>query len=140
MAGKLHTGRSRNDQVATDLRLWVLQAIPQITTGIRTLQRTILSQAAHHTESVMPGFTHFQPAQPITAAHWLLSFAQMLERDHSQFHQLTNLTAVNPLGSGALAGRPAAGTGGAAGIGAGGGGAGGAVQCSVSSTITTYPN
>jgi argininosuccinate lyase len=106
VAGKLHTGRSRNDQVATDLRLWVLQAIPQITTGIRTLQRTILSQAAHHTESVMPGLTHFQPAQPITAAHWLLSFAQMLERDHSQFHQLTNLTAVNPLGSGALAGNP----------------------------------
>ncbi len=105
-AGKLHTGRSRNDQVATDLRLWMLQAVPQTIAKVRDLQRALLRRAAEHIHTLMPGFTHLQPAQPITAAHWLLSFAQMLERDHQRLHQLAASSAVSPLGSGALAGTP----------------------------------
>ncbi len=106
VAGKLHTGRSRNDQVATDLRLWVLSNLPLLIEHVRELQRSLLKQAANHTRSVMPGFTHFQPAQPITAAHWLLSFAHMLERDRVRLEQVGGATSTNPLGSGALAGPP----------------------------------
>ncbi len=105
-AGKLHTGRSRNDQVATDLRLWVLGSLPGITGAIRDLQNAILSLAEQHLETVMPGYTHLQPAQPITAAHWLTSFAQMLQRDAERFAALAERTAICPLGSGALAGTP----------------------------------
>lgn len=105
-AGKLHTGRSRNDQVATDLRLWVKEAIPALTEQIKALQIALLTQAAGHVYSVMPGFTHLQPAQPITAAHWLLSYAQMLERDRARFAQTEVEAGICPLGSGALAGTP----------------------------------
>ena len=105
-AGKLHTGRSRNDQVATDLRLWVKEAIPALTEQIKALQIALLTQAAGHVHSVMPGFTHLQPAQPITAAHWLLSYAQMLERDRTRLAQAEAEANICPLGSGALAGTP----------------------------------
>lgn len=106
LAGKLHTGRSRNDQVAVDLRLWLTGALPPLIKCVRKLEKTLLRQASGHTHSVMPGFTHLQPAQPITAAHWLLSFAQMLDRDRVRFQQVGVATGVNPLGSGALAGTP----------------------------------
>ncbi len=106
LAGKLHTGRSRNDQVATDLRLWLAQGLPALIEGVARLQKALLEQAAQHTESVMPGYTHLQPAQPITAAHWLLSFAQMLERDRHRLEQVSAALGTNPLGSGALAGTP----------------------------------
>ena len=106
LAGKLHTGRSRNDQVATDLRLWLAQGLPVLIEGVVRLQKALLEQAAQHTESIMPGYTHLQPAQPITAAHWLLSFAQMLERDRHRLEQVSAALGTNPLGSGALAGTP----------------------------------
>ncbi|GAB4527364.1 MAG: argininosuccinate lyase [Anaerolineae bacterium] len=106
LAGKLHTGRSRNDQVATDLRLWLAQGLPVLIEGVTRLQKALLEQAAQHTESIMPGYTHFQPAQPITAAHWLLSFAQMLDRDRLRLEQVAAALGTNPLGSGALAGTP----------------------------------
>ncbi|MFC1960443.1 argininosuccinate lyase [Chloroflexota bacterium] len=106
VAGKLHTGRSRNDQVAVDLRLWMTKELPLLIKYVRKLQKRLLRQAADHTHSVMPGFTHFQPAQPITAAHWLLSFAQMLDRDRVRLQQIAIDAGVNPLGSGALAGTP----------------------------------
>ncbi len=105
-AGKLHTGRSRNDQIATDLRLWMLKVVPTLADQVAALQRALLSQAVDHVESVMPGFTHLQPAQPITAAHWLLSFAQMLERDRGRLEQVKVAAGICPLGSGALAGTP----------------------------------
>ncbi|MBN1967127.1 MAG: argininosuccinate lyase [Anaerolineae bacterium] len=106
-AGKLHTGRSRNDQVATDFRLWLASAILPLTELVMQVQGAIVRKAAQHIESVMPGYTHLQPAQPVTAAHWLLSYAHMLERDRQR---LTNARAEAlascPLGSGALAGTP----------------------------------
>jgi len=107
VAGKLHTGRSRNDQVAVDLRLWVMRTIPVLADHVRQLQQALLTQAAGHTHSVMPGLTHFQPAQPITAAHWLLSYVAMLERDRNRLGRVAAATADQcPLGSGALAGTP----------------------------------
>jgi argininosuccinate lyase len=106
VAGKLHTGRSRNDQVATDLRLWVMKALPLVIEEVRQLQFALVDRAAEHLETVMPGYTHLQTAQPITAAHWLMSFAHMLERDRVQLQQVAEATAVSPLGSGALAGTP----------------------------------
>src|SRR5215813_8955310 len=72
VGGKLHTGRSRNDQVATDFRLWVMDALRQIGAGIAELQHALIEQAEKHVRTVMPGYTHMQPAQPITAAHWLM--------------------------------------------------------------------
>lgn len=106
VAGKLHTGRSRNDQVATDLRLWVMHTLPPLIDMVRAVQLTLLEQAESHLETLMPGFTHLQPAQPITAAHWLVSFVHMLERDRGRLVQLRQDTAVCPLGAGALAGTP----------------------------------
>ena len=105
-AGKLHTGRSRNDQVATDLRLWVISIIPELTNQVADLQTALINQAEQHIETLMAGYTHMQPAQPISAAQWLLSFAQMLERDRARLFQVKTATATNPLGSGALAGTP----------------------------------
>ncbi len=105
-AGKLHTGRSRNDQVATDMRLWVMSNGPLLVEQVEAVQIALLQQATRHTHSVMPGFTHLQPAQPITAAHWLMSFAQMLERDRTRLGQVIVATGTCPLGSGALAGTP----------------------------------
>ena len=106
VGGKLHTGRSRNDQVATDFRLWTMRAADRLLEELRQLQAEIVSVAEGHTETVMPGYTHLQPAQPITAAHWLMSFFWMLERDLDRLQGSRARMAICPLGSGALAGSP----------------------------------
>lgn len=106
LGGKLHTGRSRNDQVATDLRLWVLDALQRLDEMLRGLQMALVQQAEQHVETLMPGYTHFQPAQPISAAHWLLSFFWMIQRDRDRLADTGNRTSIMPLGSGALAGTP----------------------------------
>lgn len=105
-AGKLHTGRSRNDQVATDLRLWLRNACNQTRNLIHDLQMALIQTAEPHLETIMPGYTHFQPAQPITIAHWLMSFFWMLNRDSDRFAECQRRINVSPLGSGALAGTP----------------------------------
>ena len=104
--GKLHTGRSRNDQVATDFRLWTMRAADRLQGELKLLQAALISIAESHTETVMPGYTHLQPAQPITAAHWLMSFFWMLDRDLDRLDAAKKLMAACPLGSGALAGTP----------------------------------
>jgi argininosuccinate lyase len=107
VGGKLHTGRSRNDQVATDFRLWVVDALGGINTLLGQLQIALVEQAEPHLHTVMPGYTHLQPAQPITAAHWLMSFFWMLSRDQERLMAASQRAAsVCPLGSGALAGTP----------------------------------
>jgi argininosuccinate lyase len=106
VGGKLHTGRSRNDQVATDFRLWVLKAITQVDAHLQALQTALIEKAERHLETVMPGYTHLQPAQPITAAHWLMSFFWMLARDRERLEDARRRTAELPLGAGALAGTP----------------------------------
>ena len=105
-AGKLHTGRSRNDQVATDFRLWMLQAVPQLDSAFRILQSALLNQAELAGEIIMPGYTHLQRAQPILLAHWWLSHYWALKRDVDRLRDLTARVSVLPLGSGALAGAP----------------------------------
>jgi argininosuccinate lyase len=104
--GKLHTGRSRNDQVATDFRLWVMGALERLRSEITLLQAALVEQAEDHLQTLMPGYTHLQPAQPITLAHWLMSFFWMLTRDQERLAQAQQRTAVLPLGSGALSGTP----------------------------------
>lgn len=105
-AGKLHTGRSRNDQVATDVRYWQAQTIRRIIPLITALGRAIVEQAKPHTETLMPGYTHLRAAQPISAAHWLLSYFWMLTRDVERFEATLSATLTSPLGSGAMAGTP----------------------------------
>ncbi len=106
IGGKLHTGRSRNDQVATDFRLWVMAAIGEVDALLAGLQQALIEQAEQHTDTLMPGYTHLQPAQPIVAAHWLMSFFWMLARDRDRLADAKNRANVSPLGSGALAGTP----------------------------------
>ena len=106
VGGKLHTGRSRNDQVATDFRLWVMKAVEQIDEQIYGFQLALVEQAEAHIDTVMPGYTHLQPAQPITAAHWLMSYFWMLARDRDRLNDARQRASVMPLGSGALAGTP----------------------------------
>ncbi|BCX04896.1 MAG: argininosuccinate lyase [Candidatus Roseilinea sp.] len=106
VAGKLHTGRSRNDQVATDLRLFCLDAIRNTQYAICDLQLALLSQAQAHVRTLMPGYTHLQRAQPITFAHWCLSYFWQFARDTERLDDCARRTAVSPLGSGALAGNP----------------------------------
>ncbi|MDQ2690692.1 MAG: argininosuccinate lyase [Chloroflexota bacterium] len=103
-AGKLHTGRSRNDQVATDLRLWVLDFLPLVDQAIRGLQSVLLELAEDHITTLMPGYTHLQRAQPVTLAHWLLSHFWPLQRDRERLSDLRDRVSICPLGSGALAG------------------------------------
>ena len=105
-AGKLHTGRSRNDQVATDFRLWMLQAIPNLLAAFHLLQSALVEQAELAGETMMPGYTHLQRAQPILLAHWWLSHFWALQRDVERLQDLTKRVSVLPLGSGALAGAP----------------------------------
>jgi argininosuccinate lyase len=104
VAGKLHTGRSRNDQVATDVRLYLLDELPGLRDQVRELQRALVAQAEAHLDVVMPGYTHLQPAQPILFSHWLMSFVWMLQRDVARLDDLLPRVAVLPLGSAALAG------------------------------------
>ncbi len=106
VGGKLHTGRSRNDQVATDFRLWVMSAVDGVAAHLRALQVALLDAAAPHTETLMPGYTHLQPAQPITAAHWLMSYFWMVQRDLERLADARGRTSTLPLGSGALSGTP----------------------------------
>jgi argininosuccinate lyase len=105
-AGKLHTGRSRNDQVATDFRLWMLQAIPELDSAFKNLQSAFLEQAELAGETIMPGYTHLQRAQPILLSHWWLSHYWPLERDRARLTDLIKRVSILPLGSGALAGTP----------------------------------
>lgn len=104
VAGKLHTARSRNDQVVTDLRLWLRDESAEIGDALRGLQAALLDQADLHIESAMPGFTHLQPAQPVVLAHHLLAYFWMLERDFGRLQDLLERVNLCPLGSGALAG------------------------------------
>ncbi len=106
VAGKLHTGRSRNDQVATDTRLWALGAIDGIDQLVRRLQGALIDQATANESTVMPSYTHLQRAQPISAAHWLLAHAWALETDRQRLVDARRRVAVLPLGSGAIAGCP----------------------------------
>jgi argininosuccinate lyase len=104
VAGKLHTGRSRNDQVATDLRLWLRRAIDRLDTGNLDMERALVGLAEQHPAAVLPGTTHIQPAQPVLFAHHLLAYVEMLERDRGRLADVRRRANVSPLGSGALAG------------------------------------
>lgn len=104
-AGKrLHTARSRNDQVATDIRLWLRAAIDELLTALRALQRVLVDQAERHADVLMPGFTHLQVAQPISFGHHMLAYYQMLDRDASRLADCRTRANQLPLGAAALAG------------------------------------
>lgn len=102
--GRLHTARSRNDQVATSLRLWLRSRIDETQEALLALRRALLAQAEAHVGTVMPGYTHLQRAQPVSPAHHLLAYTQMLRRDGERFAQVRERVNVLPLGAGALAG------------------------------------
>jgi len=104
VGGKLHTARSRNDQVALDLRLFAKEAISETKVKLRELQQALVSLAEANKVVVMPGYTHLQPAQPVLLAHHLLAYFEMLQRDVDRFSDCLRRTDVMPLGSGALAG------------------------------------
>ncbi|KXF82768.1 argininosuccinate lyase [Enterovibrio coralii] len=101
---KLHTGRSRNDQVATDLKLWCRQQGQQLLLALDKLQNQMVQVAAENQTTVLPGYTHLQRAQPVTFAHWCLAYVEMFERDYSRLSDALNRLDTCPLGSGALAG------------------------------------
>ena len=101
---KLHTGRSRNDQVATDFRLWLRQSIDELSTIVRATQTALLEFAEAHRNVVVPGYTHLQRAQPVLLAHWCLAYFEMLVRDRERFTEVRRRVNVMPLGSAALAG------------------------------------
>jgi len=103
-AGRLHTARSRNDQVATDFRLWVRDAIDVADASLAALQGALIDQAESHADWVMPGFTHLQAAQPVTAGHHLLAYVEMFGRDRGRFADARARLNESPLGAGALAG------------------------------------
>ncbi len=105
-AGRLHTARSRNDQVALDFRLWVRSACERSAAQIEALQRALLSTAEAHAETLMPGFTHLQPAQPVTFGHHLMAYVEMFGRDASRFKDARARMNECPLGAAALAGSP----------------------------------
>jgi len=104
LASKLHTGRSRNDQVATATRLWSMEACTKLDASVRTLQQVMLDQATAHEDALMPAYTHLQRAQPVAVAHWMLSHFWPLERDRSRIASASRTAAVLPLGAGAIAG------------------------------------
>ncbi|HFC9430318.1 TPA: argininosuccinate lyase [Vibrio cholerae] len=101
---KLHTGRSRNDQVATDLKLWCRDQGVHLLLALKTLQQQLVAVAAEHQSTVLPGYTHLQRAQPVTFAHWCLAYLEMFERDESRLTDALVRLNTSPLGSGALAG------------------------------------
>jgi argininosuccinate lyase len=103
-AGRLHTARSRNDQVATDFRLWVRDAIDRIDAGLARFQTALIDQAERHAAAAMPGFTHLQTAQPVTLGHHLLAYVEMTGRDRGRLADARRRLNECPLGSGALAG------------------------------------
>jgi argininosuccinate lyase len=106
LAGKLHTGRSRNDQVSTDLRLYLLDEIAALRQALADLQVAIVDKAETHLDIIMPGYTHLQQAQPLLFSHWLMSFFWKFQRDRERLAGVAQRTALLPLGSGALAGNP----------------------------------
>jgi argininosuccinate lyase len=106
VGGRLHTGRSRNDQVALDMRLYTRQVIKDTVAELRGLQRVLVRLAEDHREVLMPGYTHLQRAQPVLFAHHMLAYFQMFQRDVARFADCYRRTDVLPLGSGALAGVP----------------------------------
>jgi argininosuccinate lyase len=101
---KLHTARSRNDQVATDLRLWMREATADLVSAVRGLQKSLVGLAVRAGDAIMPGYTHLQRAQPVPAAHHVLAYVEMLERDAGRLSDAGRRANVLPLGSGALAG------------------------------------
>jgi argininosuccinate lyase len=103
-AGRLHTARSRNDQVATDFRLWVRDAIDEVDAALAALQRVLVVRAEEHVDAIMPGFTHLQSAQPVTLGHHFMAYYEMLRRDRSRFADARARLNECPLGSAALAG------------------------------------
>ncbi|MBO9526233.1 MAG: argininosuccinate lyase [Sphingobium yanoikuyae] len=103
-AGRLHTARSRNDQVATDFRLWVRDAMDEVMAGLAGLQQALLARAEEHADAVMPGFTHLQSAQPVTLGHHLMAYYEMVRRDRSRFADARVRLDECPLGAAALAG------------------------------------
>ncbi|MFZ8897986.1 MAG: argininosuccinate lyase [Alphaproteobacteria bacterium] len=105
-AGRLHTARSRNDQVATDFRLWLRDEIDAVVPAIKDLQLTLIEQADRAADYVMPGFTHLQNAQPITFGHHLMAYVEMFQRDRDRFRDCRKRLNESPLGSAALAGTP----------------------------------
>ncbi len=106
VAGKLHTGRSRNDQVATDLRLHLLDEIDALRNALTSLQQAIIETSETHLDVLMPGYTHMQQAQPLLFSHWLMSFFWKFQRDQERLDGVAQRTRVCPLGAGALAGNP----------------------------------
>ena len=106
VAGKLHTGRSRNDQVTTDLRLYLLDEMASLRDALLELQAAVVEKAEAHLEVIMPGYTHLQQAQPLLFSHWLMSYFWKFQRDRERLADAARRTQVCPLGSGALAGNP----------------------------------
>lgn len=106
LAGKLHTGRSRNDQVATDMRLWGIESLDELDRALAHVVEGLLALAATGVELILPGYTHLQQGQPVRAAHWVLSHVWPLLRDQERLRSVRSSAAVLPLGSGALAGCP----------------------------------
>lgn len=104
VGGKLHTGRSRNDQVATDMHLFLKNRVKEIVESIQAFQQAILNQADQHVETIAPGYTHLQRAQPISFAHHLMAYFWMLERDKERLSESLKRIDISPLGAGALAG------------------------------------
>ena len=105
---KLHTGRSRNDQVGTDLRLWLRRRLDELDGDLHRLQRALWSQADAHRDTLIPGYTHLQRAQPLCLAHHLLAYIEMLQRDRERLKDVRGRVNVSPLGAAALAGTPVA--------------------------------
>ena len=105
-AGRLHTGRSRNDQVATDFRLWTREQLEHFSARIGKLMSALLAQADANTDTIMPGFTHLQSAQPVTFGHHMLAYLEMFARDQSRFDDCRKRMNESPLGAAALAGTP----------------------------------
>ncbi|HRN52983.1 MAG TPA: argininosuccinate lyase [Gemmatimonadaceae bacterium] len=103
-AGRLHTGRSRNDQVATGTRMWTMDAVERVDVFVRQVQEALLLQAEAHKDALMPAYTHLQRAQPVSVAHWLLAHFWALDRDRQRLAAARRAAAVLPLGSGAIAG------------------------------------
>ncbi|WAS03941.1 argininosuccinate lyase [Gloeomargaritales cyanobacterium VI4D9] len=104
MGKKLHTARSRNDQVATDLRLYLREAIDEVTEQLRRFQQVLCGVAAAHVETLIPGYTHLQRAQPVSLAHHLLAYFEMFQRDKIRLQEIRQRVNISPLGAGALAG------------------------------------
>jgi argininosuccinate lyase len=105
-AGRLHTARSRNDQVALDFRMWVRDACDRTLGQVQALQRALVAKAERHADAVMPGFTHLQPAQPVTFGHHLMAYVEMFGRDAARFADARARMNESPLGAAALAGSP----------------------------------